>query len=111
MINFKKICRILLLAAFVCTLSGVRYVKAEFGFGNGNYLYNNEKNNVPEYDSEEKCKETCTGEGERCVILMVNTKNSPQKFVCQHYGETTNNPEKPVTPAGGNVRQIGRAHV
>ena len=113
MINFKKICRILLLAAFVCTLSGVRYVKAEFGFGNGNYLYNNEKNNeknnVPEYDSEEKCKEACTGEGERCVILMVNTKNSPRKFVCQYYGETTNNPEKSVTPAGGNMQQSNAA--
>lgn len=109
MINFKKICRILLLAAFVCTLSGVRYVKAEFGLNNINndhYMYGTE------YSSYEACESKCIGEGYRCVDAFSGKgKNGQRQYVCQHYDESTTNnpetnePEKPVTPAGGNAKQ------
>ena len=102
MINFKKICRILLLAAFVCTLSGVRYVKAEFGLNNINddhYMYGTE------YSSYEACESKCKGEGFKCVDAFSGKgKNGQRQYVCQHYNET-----KTTVSAGENVQQSNAA--
>ncbi len=121
MLNFKKICQILLMAAFVCAFSASAHAQSIAATGNsgrnadGTVSWENLENKDPFVKTSQQstkketsladCQKTCTKSGHQCVY---DSSGNTKSYVCVDYSKKTDSEEK-TKPIGTSTTQKSSA--